>query len=72
MFENVAVEELLGTLSAHDFDVSDDRIGAEDVDGIRAYELVIRAAQAGQTRLIGLLDTQRAEKMTLGRGDHSP
>ena len=71
MFENVAVEELLRTLSAHDFDGSGDRNGAEDVDGIRAYELLIRAAQAGQTRLIGVLDAKRGEKMTLGRGDHA-
>lgn len=71
MFENVAVEDLLGTLAVHNFDASDDLSGAEDIDGIRAYELVIRAAQAGQTRLIGVLDIKRAEKMTLGRGDHS-
>lgn len=71
MFENVGVEDLLRTLSVHDFDAADDRSGAEDIDGIRAYELVIRAAQARQTRLIGFLDIKRAEKMTLGRGDHS-
>ncbi|MDQ3156754.1 MAG: DUF222 domain-containing protein [Actinomycetota bacterium] len=71
MFKDVAVEDLIKAVREHDFDPHDDPMGAQRIDAIKAFELVIRAAQAGQAAQIAALDSERAAQMGLGRGDHS-
>ncbi|MDQ3156972.1 MAG: HNH endonuclease [Actinomycetota bacterium] len=71
MFENVTAEGLLKAVREHDFDPHDDPMGADRIDAIKAFDRVIRSAQAAQARQIAALDAERAARMTLGRGDHS-
>jgi hypothetical protein len=71
MFENVATDDLLKAVRAHDFDPHDDPMGADRIDAIKAFDRVIRTAQARQAEQIAGLDAERASQMTLGRGDHA-
>lgn len=71
MFENVAAEDLLGSVRAHDFDPHDDVMGAARIDAITACDRVVRAAQAEQTKHIAALSDLRASQIHLGHGDHS-
>lgn len=71
MFENVALDDLLGVLAAHDSDPGGDPYGAVEIDAISAYERLIRVAQARQAAEIAVLDRKRAASIRLGSGDHS-
>jgi len=71
MFESVAVGDLLRAVREHDFDPHDDPMGAARIDAIKAFDRVIRAAQAGQAAQIAALNVERAAQIGLGRGDHS-
>ncbi len=70
MFEDVAVEALLVTIDAHDFDADPDLdFGAARVDAIVAYDRVIRAAQARQLAQIAALSAERHIVMSTGSTD---
>ena len=71
MFENVAAEDLLKAVRAHDFDPHDDVMGAARIDAIKACDLVVRGAQAEQAKQVAELNSLRASQIHLGRGDHS-
>jgi len=72
MFEQVATEDLLREVRAHDFEadsVAD--FGASRIDAITALDRLIRAGQAEQVAQIAALHAERVMVMPLGHGDPS-
>ena len=71
MFEIVAAGAVLDTVQDHDFDVSDDPMGAERIDAIIALDRAIRAAQAEQVKQIAALHESRSARAKIAREDPS-
>ena len=70
MFTEVATEDVLKVVRAHDFgDEPAHDFGAARIDAIVALERLIRAAQAEMVAQIAALHDDRAEDMGIGRGD---
>jgi hypothetical protein len=70
MFTEVAAEDLLREVRAHDFGADPvPEFGANRIDAVTALDRVIRAAQAEQLAQIAALHQERVECMGTSRGD---
>ena len=70
MFTEVATEDLLREVRAHDFEGDAvHEFGANRIDAIKALDRAIRAAQAEQLAQIAALVEERSEFMGISRGD---
>ncbi|WP_332642462.1 HNH endonuclease [Aeromicrobium sp.] len=70
MFTEIATEDVLGVVRAHDFgDEPQHHFGAARIDAIVALERLNRATQAEMVAQIAALHDDRAEDMGIGRGD---
>ena len=70
MFSEVAAEDLLREVRAHDFEAEPEHeFGASRIDAIVAFDRVAAAAKAGQLRQIAAFYEERVAKVGLGCGD---
>ncbi|MEJ7635020.1 HNH endonuclease [Aeromicrobium sp.] len=70
MFTEVATEDALRDVRAHDFGADPaQECGANRIDAITALERVVASARAEQAAQISALHAERVEVMGLGRGD---
>ncbi|MDR7085656.1 hypothetical protein J2X11_000495 [Aeromicrobium panaciterrae] len=70
MFTEIATEDVLRAVRAHDFeDESELSFGAARIDALVALERLSRVVSSEQARHIAALHESRAEDMGIGRGD---
>jgi hypothetical protein len=70
MFTEVATEDVLKVVRAHDFESESElKFGAARIDALVALERLSRVVSAEQAKHIAALHDSRAEDMGIGRGD---